>query len=207
MARGRIRGHVTDPAGAPVTDGYARVYWKESGRWVPGPWGHFDDDGGYELRVDGERVYHVCFHPSDAASARAPVLERRAVAPELDRDPRRAAEPHGRRDRRAARSRRPDRGSDPRLPDRHPGHDLDPGLSQRRRRVVAGGMECGGAVDEPRRRSRSPASRPVRIGCASAPRTSSSSPCSPMSASAAARRRTPGPTSRPSPARRLRALT
>ena len=36
-ARGRIRGHVTDPAGAPVTGGYAQAYWNESGRWVPGP--------------------------------------------------------------------------------------------------------------------------------------------------------------------------
>jgi hypothetical protein len=65
LARGRIRGHVTDPAGAPVTNGYAQVYWKESGRWVHGPWAIFDDDGGYELRVDRERVHHVCFQPWD----------------------------------------------------------------------------------------------------------------------------------------------
>jgi Carboxypeptidase regulatory-like domain len=65
-ARGRIRGHVTDPAGAPVTNGYAQAYWNESGRWTPGPWATFDDDGGYELRVAGDRaVYHVCFHPWD----------------------------------------------------------------------------------------------------------------------------------------------
>jgi hypothetical protein len=64
-ARGRIRGHVTGPAGAPVTNGYAQAYWNESGRWVPGPWAGFEDDGGYELRVDGHRAYHVCFQPWD----------------------------------------------------------------------------------------------------------------------------------------------
>lgn len=65
LARGRIRGHVTDPAGAPVTGGYAQAYSNEAGRWVPGPWAMFDDDGGYELRVDGGRVHHVCLQPWD----------------------------------------------------------------------------------------------------------------------------------------------
>jgi hypothetical protein len=64
-ARGRIRGHVTDPAGTPVTGGYARAFWRESGRWVYGPYGSFDGDGGYELRVDGGHAYHVCFQPWD----------------------------------------------------------------------------------------------------------------------------------------------
>ena len=35
------------------------------GRWEPGPWAGFDEEGGYELRVDGDRNYHVCFHPWD----------------------------------------------------------------------------------------------------------------------------------------------
>lgn len=65
LTRGRIRGHVTDPSGAPVTGGYAQTWWNESGRWVPGPYGIFDEDGAYELRVDGDRVYHVCFQPWD----------------------------------------------------------------------------------------------------------------------------------------------
>jgi hypothetical protein len=64
-ARGRILGRVTDPAGAPVTNGYAQAYWNESGRWVPGPWAMFDDEGDYELRLDGGRTHHVCFHPWD----------------------------------------------------------------------------------------------------------------------------------------------
>ena len=63
LPRGRIRGHVTDPTGAPVTGGYAQIYWRESGRWVNGPYGLFDGEGGYELRVDGDRAYHVCFQP------------------------------------------------------------------------------------------------------------------------------------------------
>ena len=33
--RGQVRGHVTDPEGAPVTGGYAQAFWDESGRWVP----------------------------------------------------------------------------------------------------------------------------------------------------------------------------
>ena len=65
QARGRIRGQITDPAGDPVTGGYAQAYLNESGRWVPGPWAIFDDQGDYELRVDGGRVYHVCFQPWD----------------------------------------------------------------------------------------------------------------------------------------------
>jgi hypothetical protein len=64
-SRGRIRGEVTDFTGAPVTGGYAQAYWRESGRWVNGPYGLFGDDGRYELRVDGRRVYHVCFQPWD----------------------------------------------------------------------------------------------------------------------------------------------
>ena len=63
--RGRIRGHVTDAGGAPVTGGYARAYTNESGRWVPGPFAAFDDGGGYELRLAGNGVQHVCFQPFD----------------------------------------------------------------------------------------------------------------------------------------------
>ena len=37
LPRARIRGHVTDPAGDPVTEGYAQTWWKEAGRWAPGP--------------------------------------------------------------------------------------------------------------------------------------------------------------------------
>ncbi len=63
-ARAKIRGHVTDPDGDSVTGGNARAYWRESGRWVSGPYALFEDDGSYELRVDpGPRVYHVCFQP------------------------------------------------------------------------------------------------------------------------------------------------
>ncbi len=65
LPRARIRGHVTDPAGDPVTEGYAQTWWQEAGRWAPGPYAPLEDDGGYELRVDGDRVYHVCFQPFD----------------------------------------------------------------------------------------------------------------------------------------------
>lgn len=64
-ARGLIRGQVTDPAADPVTGGYAQTYWREAGHWVNGPYGLFDGDGRYELRLDGGRVYHVCFQPWD----------------------------------------------------------------------------------------------------------------------------------------------
>ncbi len=33
----------------------------------PGPWGSFDEEGGYELRLDNQRLHHVCFHPWDGA--------------------------------------------------------------------------------------------------------------------------------------------
>ena len=61
--RGQVRGHVTDPGSAPVTGGYAQAFWNESGRWVPGPYALFDDEGNYELRLDSGRVYRVCFYP------------------------------------------------------------------------------------------------------------------------------------------------
>ena len=51
------------PRSAPVTGGYAQAFWNESGRWVPGPYALFDDEGIYELRLDSGRVYRVCFYP------------------------------------------------------------------------------------------------------------------------------------------------
>jgi hypothetical protein len=65
LARGRIRGRVTDHEGAGVSGVYARLYWKDAGRWVPGPWTTPDGDGRYELRVDSDRVHSVCFQPLD----------------------------------------------------------------------------------------------------------------------------------------------
>ncbi len=65
QASGRIRGHVADPAGDPVTGGYVQSYSKEGGRWVPGPWAIFGEEGEYELRLVDKRVYHVCFVPWD----------------------------------------------------------------------------------------------------------------------------------------------
>jgi hypothetical protein len=126
--RGQVRGHVTDPEGDSVTGGYAQAFWDESGRWVPGPYALFDGDGNYELRLDSGRVYRVCFYPG-RARAREPVLERRAHPSGRRRNPRRGSEPRDRWNRRAAPHRRPDRGSDPRIPDRHSGLDRDPGAS------------------------------------------------------------------------------
>ncbi len=63
--RARIRGHVTDPEGDPVTGGYAHVWRNDSGRWVHESYAGFDGEGGYDLRVDGAPVYHVCFFPFD----------------------------------------------------------------------------------------------------------------------------------------------
>ena len=64
-AQGLIRGRVTDPDGDPMTQGYARAYWKDPNGWVHGPWASFDEDGDYELQVDVGRAYYVCFHPFD----------------------------------------------------------------------------------------------------------------------------------------------
>ena len=63
--RGLIRGTVTDPGGAPLASGYAQAFWRESGNWTAGPYATLDADGRYELRVEGDHVFHVCFQPSE----------------------------------------------------------------------------------------------------------------------------------------------
>ena len=160
----------------------------------------FDEDGGYELRVDGGRVYHVCFHPWDGDQV---ALQCWNDAPSLPSST-------------GIRGGRPNRtidGIDAQLDPAARIEGLISGyptgtqgtISIRpfARTAASGGRRDGiwWSRGRARRHSRSPASRPVRIGCASPPRTSSSSPCSPTSASAAPRRRRPGPRSRSSPAR------
>ena len=126
---GQVRGHVTDPEGAPVTGGYAQAFWDESGRWVPGPYALFDGDGNYELRLDSGRVYRVCFYPWEGQGLANQCWNDVPTLPGADGirgvGPHRVIDGIDAQLHTAGR----DRGSDPRIPDRHSGLDRDPGAS------------------------------------------------------------------------------
>ena len=186
--RGQVRGHVTDPGGAPVTGGYAQAFWNESGRWVPGPYALFDEEGNYELRLDSGRVYRVCFYPWEGQVSqtsagttcppfRAPTAIR-GVGPNrvvggIDAELHTAGRIEG-------------------LIRGYPTGTQGSSRSWRFAGQATDGGRRDGTWSSPGRaptRSRSTISRRGPTGSASAHRTSSSSPCSPASASAAPRRR------------------